>query len=140
MTISAARTVAVPPPLTAAYGTLPAPQALRWPVAGADANLDYYIDFTAAIIDAGDTIAAVGVSVAPSGAGELSVATVTIEGNIVGAWLSGGVAGRDYTIRNDVTTVAGRTFEALVGLLVDPATAAFPLPDPPSTSFGTPVT
>jgi hypothetical protein len=59
-------------------------------------------------------------------------------------WLTGGVSGRYYWIKIDVTTLdtlsVTRTYEWLIGMTVDPELAPAAPTMPPSAGFGTPVT
>lgn len=136
MTQSIARTVAVPSAVGASYAVLPKAMALQWPMAEPASALDYYLDVSAVLLDPTDTLQMVSIAVAPSGAGQLSVTTVGVTGSVISLWLSGGVAGRAYVIAVTATTAGGRTFEWLVGLRIDSATATFPLTAPPSAGFG----
>jgi hypothetical protein len=85
-------------------------------------------------------VTSASVSVAPSGSGELVVNSVSLVANFLVLILSGGVAGRQYQIKVDADTLLGSTYEAIIGLSMDPLLAAFPPPAPPSLDFGTPVT
>jgi hypothetical protein len=106
-----------------------------------DDVLDYALDVSGPLLDSGgDSIASASVSVAPSGIGELSVQSIDVEDPIITAWLSGGVAGRHYTVRIEATTDGGRTFEWLIGLRIDPELATYPMPRLDSPHFGDAVT
>ncbi len=139
MTISAIRTV-VPSPTTGGYGATISAPLLRWPVAQPGDNLDYSLDLTGLLADSMDYVSSAAFSASPSGAGELQVGLVTVVNTVVTAWLSGGVPGRRYVGKFDVSTFAGRTFEVLTSLLVSPTLGTPPLPAPPSSGFGTAVT
>ncbi len=141
MTPSVARTIVVGsgavPSLT--YGVLA--QQLRWPVAEPGASLDYSLDLTAPLADIADTIVSASVAVSPSGAGEMAVLGLTVTGALLTAILAGGVPGRNYKIKVDVTTGGGDVFEYYVGLLVDQSVATMMPPlAPPNPGFGTAVT
>lgn len=68
-----------------------------------DAVLDYGLDWTAWL--AGDTIAS---SVWSAAAG-LTSSAPSFAAGLTQNWLSGGVAGTSYLVRNRITTVGGRT-------------------------------
>jgi hypothetical protein len=131
VTISALRTLALPsaPALSV---------VLRWLAAGPSADLDHSLDITRDLADADDVIVGVVVDMAPSGAGEAVLQSVSVSGAVITAWVSGGVPGRAYVVRMLVTTAGGRVFEYLPVLPIDPALASVPVPLAPSTAFGTP--
>ena len=83
--------------------------------------LDYILDYSE-WVEAGDTIKAVGSSVAldgvstPSGDTDLTIDSVVVGANLIVAWLSGGIAGEKYTLEwigvdnnNPVRTVVRHT-------------------------------
>jgi hypothetical protein len=135
VTVSALRTIVIGAP-SSIYGVCPVQPMLQWPMAGPDEVLDYSLDVTAQLADVGDTIAYATISVSPSGTGELAVGALNVLGNVITAWLSGGVAGRNYLVRIEITTNAARTFQWMIGLLMDPELAGYPLAVPPSLGFG----
>jgi hypothetical protein len=140
MTVSAARTIVIASPAST-YGVLLRMPSLRWPMAGPDEVLDYSLDVSALLSDTGgDTIASAVLSVAPSGTGELVAAALSITDGVITGWLGPGVPGRNYTVRIEVVSNGGRTFQRDIGLLVDPELAVYPLPGAPSSDFGTPLT
>ena len=139
MTISAVRKLVLAPAQWARSSLVPL-RALWWPTAEPDDVLDYSLDWSAILADAGDTIASAAVSVAPSGAGELTASSLAVVGGVMTVWLTGGVPGRAYTVRAEIATVNGRTIERLIGLRINAALATWPFPLPPSLGFGTPVT
>lgn len=136
MTVSALRTLTAKAALSA-YGLSFGQPVLRWPAAEPGDVLDYSLDMAGLMADAGDFIVSASVSARPSGVGELQVNTVVVSGTLVTAWLSGGVPGRSYTVKCDIATLAGRTFEVLVALPIDVALGVIPIPTPPSAGFGT---
>ena len=69
-----------------------------------DATLDYQFDWSD-WLPSGDTISSSSLII-PNG---LTLESESNTTNQVTAWLSGGVAGTDYTITNRIVTVAGRT-------------------------------
>lgn len=140
MIVSAARTVAVvsganPSLLAAVLG-----DPLRWPVKAPGATLDYSLNLAAPLADIADVIVSASVAVSPSGSGELAIGGLACAGAVLTATLSGGVPGRNYSVRFDVQTAGGDDLEYTLGLLIDPSLAAFPLPTPPGAGFGTAVT
>jgi hypothetical protein len=127
---SLARTIAIPK-----TGNI----FLQWPVAEAQEDLDYYLDAAAPISQYADSIYSLSVSIAPSGAGELQTTYLNLSGSYdVEVWLSGGVAGRVYTVRVDVATDAGRTFSWPVTLPIDMDYSIPPFSLPPDPGFGPP--
>lgn len=109
---------------------------LRWPVAEPPDNLPYSLDIGAALTDASDTISRATASVAPSGAGELAIASVGFTGSIITATMAGGMPGRLYFVNVIAYTAAGRVLSFFVELplSMDQSTST-PLP-PPSPGFG----
>lgn len=135
MATPVARTLIVPTTPIGGYGATPS-LALQWPTAEPGDVLDYYLDVTAPLADLSDTILTASAAVAPSGAGEMTISSMSITGTVIGVWLAGGIAGRSYLIRVLATTTGGRTLEWIVRLKVDAFLAAYPLPAPPSLGFG----
>jgi hypothetical protein len=140
MTVSRARTIVAAAGLNPSLYAGVSAASLRWPIAEPGESRDYSIDITADLADIGDQIASVSVSVAPSGPAERVIGSVGVAGGVITVVQSGGVAGRNYAFQVDVLTAGGETLEYAVGLLVDPARASFPLPEPPDTGFGAPAT
>ena len=130
MITSANRTVYIVPPWQ---------NGLRWPPGQPDDVLDYELDSSAALIDVGDAISVASACVSPYGSGELSLNSISFYGDVVTVWVSGGVAGRIYTVNVNVTTTAGREFSWFVRLPISAETAIFPLPTPPSPGYSTPI-
>lgn len=130
MITAANRTVVVVPPWTQIYA---------WPVGNPDDFLDYSLDLTAALAETTDTILSAMLAVAPSGTGELVASNLTFSGGIVTGWLTGGVAGRIYTVRIDVSTKQDRIFSFYVRLPLDVRLATFPIIPPLVAGYGTPI-
>lgn len=89
---------------------------------------------------ASDSIAGVSVTICPSGSGELAASNISVYGDVITVWLSGGVPGRIYEIAFAITGVSTNPYNWVVGLLVDSDLEGYPIPDPPSTNFGSAVT
>lgn len=102
----------------------------------------YTYDATAAVTFGGvvDPIVSLSISTKPSGAGEASVASLSLTGNIVTVWINGGVPGRVYTHQLVLTTTASRVIPVLIGQVCDPVLETEPIPPAPVAGFGTPVT
>jgi len=119
------------------YGTI---LPTWWPVDGPlqqpDSDLDYSYIADIETQSGADPLAAVSVSVAPSGTGEVTPHSLSVSGNEVIVWMAGGVAGRRYQVKLRMTTAAGRVFERIITLPIDPSLAVYPLPTPPSAGFG----
>jgi hypothetical protein len=139
MAVSAYRTLVFGAP-PSVYGVFIAMPPRRWPMAEPEERLDYSVDVSGLLADVEDTIFSVSVAVSPSGAGELTLQNIAVNGGVITVWTSGGVPGRDYLFRVDGTTVAGLTFGFPVNLRIDPMLAANPLPAPPSLGFGSAIT
>jgi hypothetical protein len=125
--ISAFRTLVVSPSDTCGV-------PIAWPLAGSTETLDYSLDCSALMADAGDTITAVGMSFAPWGAGEVAVLGGSITGSVVTFWLTGGIAGRNYTVWCDIQGTSDN-FERLFRLTFNPTLSAFPPPPPVNPTF-----
>jgi hypothetical protein len=135
VSISAARTIVLPVtrPIFAIYDGV-------WPVARPDDNLDYSIDATAPLVDAGDVLTSLSLAIAPSGAGELTCSAVTVTDSIITAQLAGGLTrqpGYDILVIGD--GASGRVWQWMFRLTVGQVDAAWP-GEPPSYGYGTPVT
>ena len=127
------------------YGVFtPAPD-LTWGMKEPAAVLDYtlIVDGSAStsprvatVADCSEVIT--GASLAISPGGELIPSALSVSGGAIGVWLSGGVPGRQYNVAITATT-ASRTYEWLIGIVCDPALATWPLPDPVTPGFGTPI-
>lgn len=139
MADSVARTLVVPVLSATVGNTLVHLPTLYWPTAQPDDFLDYGLDLSAPMNDSSDSIVSAAVSVSPSGSGELTLSYLTCASSVVTFWASGGVAGRSYFVKVDVTTLHGREFEFLVGLSISPVLAIFPIPPAPSNGFSTPI-
>jgi hypothetical protein len=113
---------------------------LTWPIAQPDAILDYSLDLTAVLADAGGTIASVSVCVAPSGSGELALGSVTVAGNVITVYLGPAPPGRIYTVKVAATTVTPDEFEWSVLLMTSPWFASYPVTPPAYSGFGTSAT
>lgn len=140
MATSTARTIVLPSRLQNTYGTLPAPFAFQWPMAEPEDNLDYSVDATARFAEVNDSIATVSLSINPSGTGELQALDLAVQGSVITAQLTGGVAGRNYAIKVVATGISGRVFTWKVGLSINNEFASWPVPKPPVAGFGTPIT
>lgn len=89
------------------------PQAM--PSKDPDAILDYTWDWATWLGD--DTIATSSVVViAPGG---LVVDSSASSDTAVTAWFSGGTLGQSYSVRNRITTTAGRTNDATIYLSIE---------------------
>ena len=84
----------------------------NWPIKDPDDVLDYSIDWTARL--AGDTISS-SIWIVPAGITKDSDSNTD---SISTIWLSAGTVGQRYNITNRITTVAGRTIDNTVSLIV----------------------
>ena len=80
----------------------------------ANATLDYTIDWSA-WLDAGDTIST---SVWAVESGDVTLATPTINGDLTQIWASAGTVGTAATVRNRITTAAGRIDDRTLTLVI----------------------
>jgi hypothetical protein len=115
------------------------PIELKWPEKQTLDALDYACDMTGDLVS-GETITDIAVSVKPSGTDELNVQSVALQGNVIVVWLTGGVGGRGYLVRIDVTTSAERVFDVLAVLPMSRILMPFPVPEPTSQDFSEPIT
>lgn len=79
-------------------------------------QLDYDVDYSRWIPE-GDVIQAATVAITPDD-GTLTDPSCQINGDVVKVWLSGGTAGKSYTVAVTVGTAAGRMKEACFGVRV----------------------
>ena len=84
-----------------------------WPDKDPNENLDYTIDWSAALVDE-DTIAS-SEWIIPE---ELSKSKESFDSTKTIVWLSGGVVGNKYTVGNKITTTEGRIMERSVLLKI----------------------
>jgi len=78
------------------------------------AVLDYTIDWTKWLDEAGDAIAT-STWIVPTG---LTKVTETNTTKLATVWLSGGTVGTNYTVTNRITTAAGRTDDRSITIRV----------------------
>jgi hypothetical protein len=127
-----------------AYGTMPGPPSLQWPAYGPlqqSGSYENYNYVASVETSAGaDPIVSASLSIAPSGAGEMICDRLSVVGQIVTAWLRGGVAGRRYKVNLVLTTTSGLIFPVLISVPIDPTLATWPLPAAPSAGFGAAIT
>jgi hypothetical protein len=96
-----------------------APPALSWPIKDPTDVLDYRFDIGPALVgNDGDAIATIDVAIDPANPGDLTLNSVTADGNIAVLWLSAGQTGVIYTIVMTITTLNGRTISRGVVLPV----------------------
>ena len=109
---------------------------LQWPVARISDFLDYQLDVTAPVVQNGDEISSILLSIAPSGSGELTATDLYSEGGLITANLSQGLSGRLYRVRIDVNTLLGRDFSWVVNLPIDAEHAIYSVNPPIDPGFG----
>ena len=96
-----------------------APSAPTWPTKDPADVLDYQFDIAPALTgNDGDVVSTLDVSIAPSAAGGLSLASAAADGSRAVLWLQGGQAGTTYTVTLTIGTQAGRTLSRSVSLPV----------------------
>lgn len=133
MTTSADRTIIVGRPF---YRPLP----LRWPTAQPGDDLDYSLDLTEPLCDVHDSIASASLTTQPSGTGELQASNLSVLGDVVTVWLSGGIPTRDYIIAFTIRGLSGRSWVELVDLNISPRLGEWPPPPAPDIGPGEPIT
>lgn len=83
-----------------------------------DAVLDYAVDWGAEYLD-GDAIAASSFTVEPVEAGGVAITASANDERLASATVGGGIAGRQYRLRNHVVMVSGREDERSIVLRVE---------------------
>jgi hypothetical protein len=140
MTISTYRTIVLPSTWLTATNQWSQPM-LQWPVGQVgDVEVDYSIDTTAAIQDVLGFITSVSVSAAPSGSGEITLNSVTVSGDVITVYTTGGAPGRAYTFQIDVGLSDGTTFAIPVSLFIASSLGLGVSDAAPSEGFGPEVT
>ena len=114
-------------------GVTIAPPILVWPAKGSGDVLDYSIDLTEWMRDAGDAISQTvspTVSITPnSTAGDMVAGPPLVNGQLVTFAMSLGVPGTIYEVAVTVTTASNRSFTNVVALQVfTPPTGSAPGP------------
>lgn len=109
---------------------------LQWPVAEISDFLDYKLNVTAPVVQNGDEISSVLLSIAPYGAGELTTSNLRADGGVIKANLSQGLSGRLYRVKIDVNTLLGRDFSWTVNLPVNADYSIYSVNPPTDTGFG----
>lgn len=87
---------------------------LRWENKDPDANINYGVDWEEALSD-GDTILQSEWSCDDA---DLAIGTSSIAGSVCSVWLSGGVDGVNYEVRNKITTYTGMIDERTIAIRV----------------------
>ena len=120
------------------YGVMP--EAPQWPAYGPlqqpQSSLWYSYAAAGETVNNTDPLTLVAASVAPSGTGEVAIGGVSVSGDTISVLMTGGVAGRRYTVKLLMTTQSQQTYEALIALPIDPTLASYPLVEPPTAGFG----
>lgn len=110
-----------------------------WPAKPQDSSLDYALDITATIDPAEDHIVQVAASVAPSGAGEMVLSGLAIDGDTLLLTTSQGAAGRVYDVKLVVTMANARVYTFFVNQGVPPGLPGNPIPLAPTPGYSTPL-
>lgn len=87
-----------------------------------------------------DSVTALSISAAPSGAGELELISVTLVGDTIVFTAGGGQPRRDYTIKALATMSNGRVYEFVGEMTIVPVLESDQPAGAPSTGFGPEVT
>lgn len=111
---------------------------LQWQAKQPDDSLSYTLNLTDVL--GGASLTGASAAAKPSGAGELSLDSISAASGEISVTASGGVAGRNYLVKVTGTTSAGSVFEFIPQLPVDPTLAVYPPSDPPSDDFGPAIT
>jgi hypothetical protein len=128
----------VPTPL----GSLaPVPAALSWPAKDPSDVLDYEFDISPALAgNDKDRIATIDVTIQPSEAGDLTLASSAADGAVAVLWLTSGQAGTVYSVHVTIGTTAGRTIGRAIYLPVLALVSGAPPASALTTTDGTAVT
>jgi hypothetical protein len=115
---------------------------LRWPrQQPGNVNVDYSIRLSDYLVCApGSVVQSAAISNAPSGTGEISISSLSVGGGLITALLTGGVPGRSYTFKLDVTLNTSQVLEFIIQLFVSSAIGIGIQQLAPSEGFSTPVT
>jgi hypothetical protein len=110
-------------------GRQPTPAPLRWPNKGAGETLDFSIDASVLLMDAGgDTINLVSPpAILPNDYGGLSPVSQSFSGGVVTFWFNQGITGEDYTVTATIVLASGRVLSPVVRLYVSAAPSALPV-------------
>ena len=104
-----------------------------------------YADFSydcTSLLGPGDYVTGLSICVSPAGTGEIMLSRLGLfpdcYGNPVLAtvWITGGVPGRVYVYKLNVTTYLTRVFTILIGQATNVVLAQYPLPPPIYPGFG----
>ena len=113
-------------------------RSLRWPTKDPGSTRTYALDVSYDIINT--IISSVSAAVTPSGVGEMTINGLMVSGDIIELSLTGGVAGRSYMIKVDITPFGALPVEYVCWIYIDRTLALWPVKDPDLAYFGAPVT
>jgi hypothetical protein len=100
---------------------IPPPVPLAWPAKDPGDTLDYVFDITPALAaNPGDMISTLDVTISPDNAGDLVLASSSVDGARAVLWLTGGIAQTSYAVTVTISTSGGRSLVRSVNLLVAP--------------------
>jgi hypothetical protein len=100
---------------------IPPPVPLAWPAKDPGDTLDYVFDITPALAaNPGDMISTLDVTISPDNAGDLVLASSSVDGARAVLWLTGGIAQTSYAVTVTISTSGGRSLVRSVHLLVAP--------------------
>jgi hypothetical protein len=120
---------------------IPPPQPLAWPTKDPGDTLDYVLDIMPALAaNPGDMISTLDVTISPDNAGDLTLASSSVDGARAVLWLSGGVAQTSYAVTVTISTAGGRSLVRSIGLLVAPLAVVVAPPNALTTPAGTALT
>lgn len=111
-------------------GRIASQTPLRWRNKQAGTTLDYSLDLTTYLADAGgDSVLSAVAAISPSQIGSVLINTVQINGPVITLIIAQGVAGVDYAVAIGVKFASGRYVIFTAGLYVE--APVFPLPTAP---------
>jgi hypothetical protein len=113
-------------------------RSLRWPTKDPGSTRTYALDVSDDIVNT--IIQSVSASVMPSGVEEMAVNAMSVSGDTIELSLTGGVAGRSYLVKIDVTPFGTFPVEYICWIYIDRTLAAWPVGNPDLLDFGAPAT
>ncbi len=117
------------------------PPLLSWPSKDPGDVLDYQLDVRPALTgNEEDTIDEVNLDISPSQPGDVSLDNTFADGSRIIIWLSGGQAGRTYTVTVKILFASGRALQRSILLPVVALSSTIILPNAIETAAQDPIT
>ena len=112
-------------------------RSLHWPDKEPGSTRTYALDISEDI--PGALIQQVSASIMPSGVNEMTINALIVSGDTIEFSMTGGVSGRSYMVKVDVTPYGALPVEYMCWLYIDRVTAGWPVPNPAYAQFGAPI-